>query len=85
MARERSVPATDRESVDERLRRDLEGLDREEKLKVLAFTRELRAKWWASERGGALLAFVGAIPEHDLAAMERAIEEDCERVDDEAW
>jgi hypothetical protein len=35
--------------------------------------------------GRQLLRFAGAIPPEDLALMERAIEEGCERIDGDDW
>ena len=35
--------------------------------------------------GGQLLKFAGTIPGEDLAAMERAIREGCERIDGDDW
>jgi hypothetical protein len=40
-----------------------------------------------SDRGyrGAFLAFAGTIPAEDLEEIRRAVEEDCERIDEEGW
>ncbi len=64
-----------------------DALDKEDKLKVLGFARELAARHRRGipEKGGALLAYAGSIPKEDLAEMRRAIEEGCEKVDEETW
>lgn len=66
----------------------LDGLNHRGKLEVLDFIRELarreRARA-AQGRGGALLAFAGSIPKEDLEEMEKVIEEEFEKVDEEGW
>jgi hypothetical protein len=72
----------------------LDALDTEGKRKVLDFSRELAARRVSAEtrtprpvgkHGGALLAFAGTLPKDDLPEIRRAVEEDCERVDQERW
>ena len=73
--------------------RTLEDLDVEGKREVLDFSRELSARKASEVRqpravgdtGGALLAFAGTIPAADLEEMQRAIEEHCEKIDEEGW
>ena len=63
----------------------LDRLDAPDQRKVLDFSRALAARRQSTGPGGAYLAFAGLIPKQDLAEMERAIEEGCEKVDEEAW
>lgn len=89
--------AAERRSEDEEIKRRvierLDALGIEDKRKVLDFSRELTARGPFEPRepqpvgdtGGALLAFAGTIPADDLQIIRRAVEEDCERVDEEGW
>jgi hypothetical protein len=81
------------EEIKRRVLENLDALDPSDKRRVLDFSTELAARGPAKERmarpvgdtGGALLAFAGTIPEDDLEEIRRAVEEDCERVDEEGW
>lgn len=53
------------------------------KRKVLEFVRALRTPQQHGVPGRDLMAFSGVIPAEDLEAIRRAIEDGCERVDDE--
>lgn len=72
---------------DEELKRDvieqLDALDQGGKLEVLNFSRRLAAG--AGGRGGALLAFGGTFPEEYLEEVEKVIEEEFEKVEEEGW
>lgn len=61
----------------------LRGLPDDLKRKVLEFVRTLKRPDHDGVSGRALVAFAGVIPPEDLEAIRRAIEEGCERVDDE--
>lgn len=71
----------------------LDVLDAEGKRKVLDFSRELSVQEApevgqprpVKDTGGTLLAFAGTIPAEDLEEMRRAVEEDCEKIDEEGW
>jgi hypothetical protein len=88
---------TKRRSEDEEIKRgvleQLDALDAEGKRKVLDFSRELSAREAPEVRrprpvgdtGGALLTFAGTIPAEDLEEIRRAVEEDCEKIDEEGW
>lgn len=89
--------AAERRPEDEEIKRKviehLDALDVEDKRKVLDFSRGLTDRGQSAVRqprpvkdmGGALLAFAGTIPADDLEVIRRAVEEDCERVDEEGW
>lgn len=67
---------------------NFDALDRRGKLKVLDFTRELSAESEPRrprDTRKALLAFAGSIPKADLEVMEKAIEDDYEKVDLSEW
>jgi hypothetical protein len=81
VTRERDERAAIKRTVSEQL----DALDLQDLREVLAFSQALAAKRRSKEKGGALLAFAGAISQSDLAEMSRAIDESCERIDDEAW
>lgn len=81
------------EAIKRRVIEQLDALDTEGKREVLDFSRELAARMPSGTRqprpvkdtGGALLAFAGTIPKDDLKEIQRAIEEHCERIDEEGW
>lgn len=81
------------EEIKRRVLEQLDALDAEGKRKVLDFSRELSARDAPEARqprpvgdtGGALLAFAGTIPAEDLEEIRRAVEEDCEKIDEEGW
>ncbi len=89
--------ATKRPHDDEEIRRrvleNLDALDAEGKRKMLDFSRELAARGPSGAReprpvgdtGGALLAFAGTIDREDLEEIRRAVDEDCEKIDEEGW
>ncbi|MDN5697854.1 MAG: hypothetical protein L0G70_07750 [Rubrobacter sp.] len=89
--------ATKRPREDEDLRRrvieQIDALDAEGKRRVLDFSRELadrgpsgaREPRPVGETGGALLAFAGTIDREDLEEIRRAVDEDCEKIDEEGW
>lgn len=80
-------PITD-EDLKKCVLENLDALDRKGKLRVLDFTRELAAREPSrnvGETGGALLAFAGSIPKEDLDEIEKIIEEEFEKVDEEGW
>lgn len=61
----------------------LDHLDKEEQRQALAYIRSLRAR--TGVPGTALLRFAGSIPLDDLKQMAQAIEEDCEKIDNDDW
>ncbi len=81
------------EEIKRRVLEQLDALDADGKREVLDFSRELSAQKASEARqprpvgdtGGALLAFAGTIPAEDLEEIRRAVEEDCERIDEEGW
>jgi len=81
------------EEIKRRVLEQLDALDAEGKRKVLDFSRALSARKASEVRrprpvgdaGGALLAFAGTIPPEDLEEIRHAVEEDCEKIDEEGW
>lgn len=71
------------EELKHRVIEQLDALDRQGKLKVLDFSRSLASG--VRGRGGALLTFAGSFPEDDLYEIEKVIEEEFEKVDEEGW
>jgi hypothetical protein len=61
----------------------ISGLPREQQRQVLEFARTLSAS--RGVPGKELLRFGGLIPKEELQRMNAAIEEGCERMDDDAW
>ncbi len=80
---------TDSQRPDETIKRrvieELDTLDAQDQRKVLDFTHTLAVRRRSTGKGGAILAMAGAFRPDDLAEMKRAIEEDCERVDEDQW
>ena len=71
-------------SLKDELNREISGLDENDRRRVLEFARSLGSR----PRGTApssLLAFSGAISASDVAEMEAAIDEGCEKVNPGAW
>ena len=62
----------------------LHDLSLEKQREVLAFTRSLKARP-AGVKGASLLSFAGSIDAAELAQMQAAIEEGCERIDADEW
>lgn len=73
--------------IREELLKQLEKLSREKQEKVFEFARSLAAIPEPLERrsGKDLLAFAGAFDRQDLAAIAKAIQEGCERINPSAW
>ncbi len=88
-ARARS-PHGDDEELKRRVLKNLDALDHSSKLEVLNLSEELssRARTEAESKRdtrAALLEYAGTIPEEDLERISEAIEEGCEKVDEEGW
>jgi len=60
-------------------------LDYEHQRRVLDFARALAVTGKKGVSGKQLLSFAGTIPADDLREMEQAIEDNCEKVDADAW
>jgi len=60
-------------------------LDYEFQKRVLDFARALAITGYKGVPGKDLISFVGSIPVDDLTAMEQAIEDGCEQVDQNEW
>lgn len=52
---------------------------------ILSLVQKLDAEYHRGVQGRSLLPFAGAIPSDDLALMERAIADECERIDTDEW
>ncbi len=63
----------------------VETLSESKQKQVLQFVQKLKTTTPRGVRGKELLRFAGAISPDDVALMEQAIEEDCERVDPNEW
>lgn len=76
------------EDLKKRVLDNLNALDRRGKLRVLDFTSELVTGGESRrprDTRAALLAFAGSIPKEDLDEIEKIIEEEFEKVDEEGW
>ncbi|MBI3915208.1 MAG: hypothetical protein HY327_13610 [Chloroflexi bacterium] len=69
----------------DRIVEQVETLTESKQVKVLEFVEKLRIPIPRGVAGKELLRFAGAISDDDVALMEKAIEEDCERVDLNEW
>ena len=72
-------------SVKKEIVEKLDSLAIDEQRRVLDFTRALAEGKAEGIAGRDLLRFAGTIEKGDLAVMERAIEEGCEKVDVNEW
>ncbi len=84
--------AAERRPEDEEIKRrvieQLDALDVEDKRKVLDLSERLSARAGSSaerDTRAALLKYAGTIPKDDLDRISEAIEEGCEKVDEEGW
>ena len=90
-AADRGIDPIDDEDLKRRVLDNLDALDRSGKLAVLSLSEELSSRAEPPDTGpgrdtrAALLEYAGAIPKEDLERMSEAIEEGCERVDEEGW
>jgi len=73
-------PETTREILTE-----LKNLPLGDQKEVLDFVRYLKFKQKKGVHGSVLLPFAGSIPAEELAQMQLAIEESCERIDSDEW
>lgn len=72
------------EEIKRRVVENLDALDRSGKLKVLGLSEELSGSPRRDTRA-ALLEHAGSIPVEELERIGEAIEEGCERVDEDEW
>ncbi len=63
---------------------ELNELPLEQQREVLAFARSLISQS-KGVKGASLLGFAGSISPEELAQMQQAIEEGCERIDADEW
>lgn len=73
------------QSMQKEILNHLVKLPPEQQRQVLDFARTLRETIATGKPGKALLRFAGAIDEADLLIMKQAIEEGCERVNQDEW
>ncbi len=70
-------------TLDQQVLQYFHELAKAEQLDALNYLKTLLAK--RTDRNQALLKLAGSIPEDELQRMERAIAQDCERVDENEW
>lgn len=71
-------------SLKDDLYREIADLDESDRKRVLDFVHSLGSRPQGTS-GSALLPFSGTVPESDMAEIEAAIEEGCEKVNPGAW
>lgn len=71
------------QTIREQIIEQVDRLDDNRRKQVLDFVHRLAAPPGAA--GGSLTRFIGSIDPADLDAMAKAIQEDCERIDPNAW
>lgn len=72
-------------SIERELHAYLERLPVEQQQQVLGFARALAERSSRGVPGSLLKQFAGTIPKDELATMEQAIEEGCERIRPDEW
>ena len=72
-------------TIKEEIIEQLDSLPVESQQRVLNFARSLTTTLPEGTPGEELLKFVGMIPGEDLDLMAKAIEENCEQIDADAW
>jgi len=70
-------------TVKDEIIEQVERLDSPQQKKVLEFARQLAIP--AGTPGRSLMGFVGCIDPEDLDVMSHAIQEGCEKIDQNAW
>lgn len=73
------------QTIEAEIRKQLDRLPLEQQHQVLEFARSLVAAHVRGMPGNSLLRFAGTIDGDDLAIMKQAIEDGCERVDQDDW
>lgn len=78
---------SDGEDIKQRVLVNLDALDWTGKMEVLDLSEKLSGGYGSSGRDtrAALLKYAGEISTHDLDLMREAIEDGCEKVDEEGW
>ena len=71
-------------SIEQQLHAELDRLDEQKQQRVLEYARRL-SSWPRPLRVEDFEQFAGQFDPEDLNQMERAIEEDCERIDPDEW
>ena len=64
---------------------ELEQLEGQDVARVTAYARSLRSKGKLEARNAELHQLVGSIPKEELEQIRVAIEEGCERVENDGW
>jgi len=64
---------------------EIKALNASNKSLVYEFVRSLKQKSTSSTDASSLLRFAGFIPKDDLALMEKAIDQDCGKIDHSEW
>jgi hypothetical protein len=72
-------------SVKDALSRELARLDEADRKRVLEYARTLSERTPRPVSEASLLSLAGSVPESDMAEIEAAIEEACEKVNPGAW
>ena len=67
----------------EKVLRELEKLGAADQKRVMDFMRALNSATPRGTRGSELIRFAGALPDRSVDEMMAAIEDGCERIDDE--
>jgi hypothetical protein len=67
------------------LSRELALLDEVDRKRVLEYARSLSGRTPRAVSGASLLPLGGSVPESDMAEIEAAIEEGCEKVNPGGW
>ena len=73
------------QQVEHELREQLDQLSVDKQKRVVEFARCLASEKEMVAKASGLLRFAGTIPPDDLAAMAKAIEEDCEQANSDEW
>ena len=73
------------QSIEESIKAYLKKLSLEEQQKILEFARSLNQSKLKGTRGKDLVKFASTIAKDDLIQMQKAIEENCEKVNKSEW
>lgn len=73
------------QSLEESINNYIKNLNIEEQRKILEFAQALSVSKDKGTQGKELIAFASSIEKNDLDLMQKAIETDCEKVNQDEW
>jgi aromatic ring hydroxylase len=73
------------QSIEQSISEYIKTLNIDEQIKILEFVRNLSLSKTKGSFGKDLISFAASIDSEDLSLMKKAIDSDCEKVNDNEW